>query len=40
MLHDILVHRYGGDPEQNTGEDGGDDPWDPTQDAKEITVRV
>ncbi len=35
VLHDILVHRHGGDPEQNTRENHGDDSGNPAQNTRE-----
>lgn len=36
ILHDILVHGDGRDPEQHTSDDHGDDTWDPPQNTREM----
>ena len=34
VLHNELVHGDGSDPKQDSGENHGDDSWDPSQDTE------
>jgi hypothetical protein len=38
VLHNELVHGNGGDPEEDAGENHGDNSWNPSQDAEEIST--
>jgi hypothetical protein len=40
VLHDELVHGNGGYPEEDTGNNHGDNSWNPSKDAKEKSPLV
>ena len=40
VLHDELVHSHGGDPEEDTSSNHGENPWNPSQNAEKISLLV